>query len=86
MSENEQPRPPRDAANWASPVQKMDVGQVPNQAMNLNVQGRRPMSPLQGFGQLWQKTYRIRLADVKIAPTEVIGAWKAHFSDFWPKR
>ena len=48
--------------NWAKPVDKMDVQDIPNEAINLNVQGRKPMSPLQGFGQMWQKTYRIRLA------------------------
>ncbi|MCB8985925.1 MAG: hypothetical protein H6659_19005 [Ardenticatenaceae bacterium] len=85
MSENANPNPPRDAANWATPVDKLDVGTIPDQAMNLNVQGRRPMSPLQGFGQLWQKTYRIRLQDTAVTPQQVIAAWKANFPSFWPK-
>ena len=29
--------------------------------MNLNVEGRRLPAPLQGFGKMWQKTYRVRL-------------------------
>ena len=75
---------PRNADSWAAPVDKMEVGHVPDSAMNLNVQGRRPTGPLQGFGQLWQKTYRVRLEDVAISPTEVIREWKAHFPEFWP--
>lgn len=76
---------PRNAASWATPVDKMEVGNVPASAMNLNVQGRRPTGPLQGFGQLWQKTCRIRLEDISVSPTEVIGEWKAHFPKFWPE-
>ncbi len=86
MSESQnEGKVPRNAASWAAPVDKMDVGDVPAEAMNLNVNGRRPTSPLQGFGQLWQKTYRIRLEDVTVAPTTVIGEWKAHFPEFWPE-
>jgi hypothetical protein len=76
---------PRDAQNWASPVDKMAVGSVPSQAINLNVQGRRPTSPLQGFGQMWQKTYRIELDGPAVPPAEIIKVWKARFPEFWPK-
>ncbi|MHA1165548.1 MAG: hypothetical protein ACTSP0_08225 [Alphaproteobacteria bacterium] len=76
---------PRNAASWAAPVDKMEIGDVPAEAMNLNVNGRRPTSPLQGFGQLWQKTYRIRLEDASVTPTAVISEWKAHFPEFWPE-
>jgi hypothetical protein len=86
MSDTQQEeKVPRNAASWAAPVDMMDLGDVPDEAMNLNVAGRRPTSPLQGFGQLWQKTYRVRLEDVTVAPTEVIGEWKAHFPEYWPE-
>ena len=81
MSDNKR----SDADNWAKPVDRMQVGDISPDAMNLNVQGRRPMSPLQGFGQLWQKTYRIRLEGTAVTPQAVIAEWRAHFSDFWPK-
>lgn len=77
--------PSRDAENWAKPVDKMTVSNVPAEAINLNVQGRRPTSPLQGFGQLWQKTYRIVLDGPAVPPTEIIEVWKARFPEFWPK-
>ena len=80
-----EPKQPRDPSNWAQPVDKMDVGSISDDAINLNVQGRRPTGPLQGFGQLWQKTYRIRLEGITITPQAVIAEWKAHFPEFWPK-
>ncbi len=82
---NEKPKAPRDAANWARPVDKFEAGTTPDHAINLNVAGRRATGPLQGFGQMWQKTYRIRLTGVEISPQEVIREWKAHFGEFWPK-
>ncbi len=51
---------PRDAGNWAKPVGKLHVDQVPAGARNL-VEGKRLVGPLQGFGKMWQKTYRARL-------------------------
>ncbi len=85
MSETNESQKSRDAGNWAKPVETMDVHDIPSNAINLNVQGRKPMSPLQGFGQMWQKTYRIRLEDITITPQAVIKEWKAHFPEFWPK-
>ena len=70
---------PRDEAYWAQPVSTMKVGSMPTGALNLNVEGRQTMSPLQGFGQLWQKTFRIRLNGVSVKPTEVIKVWKENF-------
>jgi hypothetical protein len=85
MTESNEVKPKSDAENWAKPVQTMDVDGIPRNAINLNVRGRKPMSPLQGFGQMWQKTYRIRLEGISITPQEVIMEWKANFPKFWPK-
>lgn len=74
-----------DLANWAKPVSRLTVSaDVPQGGINLNVEGRRQMSPVQGFGQLWQKTHRISLAGVQITPAEVVAEWKANFAKFWP--
>jgi hypothetical protein len=60
--EEEKQKPePRDAAFWAQRVERLEVSDVPEGAANVNVQGRREVGALQGFGQLWQKTYRVRL-------------------------
>lgn len=69
---------------WAKPVDKLTMGAVPNEAINLNVNGKHITGPLKGFGQLWQKTYSVRLAGSDIAPVDLITVWKAEFPNFWP--
>jgi hypothetical protein len=75
---------PRDAANWARRPDTLKVGALPPEAVNLNVDGRHVVGPLQGFGQLWQKTYRLRLNGSAATPEEVVAAWKANFPAFQP--
>jgi hypothetical protein len=59
-------------ANWAKPVAGLDVNDLPASAINLNVAGRKVTGPLKGFGQLWQKTYRIRLTGSATTPKELM--------------
>ncbi len=84
-SNEEQVTRPRDAANWAKQASTFKVTHAPDGALNLNVDGRQGLSPLQGFGQMWQKTYRVRLEGVNVQPTEVIKTWKENFPQFWPQ-
>jgi hypothetical protein len=72
---------PRNAENWAKPVDVFHVGEDIEGAHKGNVEGRRPTGPLQGFGQLWQKSYRVSIPGP--TPEEVIKTWKEHFGDFW---
>jgi len=74
---------PRDQA-WATPVAKLKVAGLPEGAINLNVDGRQITNPMQGFGQLWQKTYRVRMIGAQVTPEQVIAEWRAHFPEFWP--
>jgi hypothetical protein len=76
---------PRDAGYWAQYAATLQVARAPTGALNLNVEGRQAMSPLQGFGQMWQKTFRIRLKGAQVKPAEVITTWKERFPTFWPK-
>ena len=69
---------------WANPVSKLKVSGLPEGAINLNVDGRQITNPLQGFGQLWQKTYRVRLSGADTDPQLVIAEWRSHFPEFWP--
>ena len=80
-----QPAPSRDASNWAGKVSTLKVGDLPPGALNLNVEGRRVTSPIQGFGKMWQKTYKIALGDVA-DPRSVIATWKENFPKFWPAK
>ncbi len=82
------PAPPpasRDAAAWAPSVRALKVGEIPAGALASTVQGRRLAGPLQGFGKMWQKTFRVRLAGSDLSPADVVAAWKEHFPSFWPK-
>lgn len=79
------PEPKHSPSNWAAPVSKLTVSDLPAGAVNLNVDGRQLTGPLHGFGQLWQKTYNVSLSGAPVTPTEVIQVWKQNFSGFWPK-
>ena len=81
------PAPPRDAAYWARLARGvLTVGAMPPEAVNLNVEGHRVLGPLQGFGPLWKKTFRVRITGrADVTPTEVVRVWKAEFPRFWPR-
>jgi hypothetical protein len=74
-----------EAARWAKSVSQLTVSEVPEGALNLNVEGRRLTSPIQGFGKMWQKTYQVRLPAERVSAAEVISTWKQRFPDFWPE-
>jgi hypothetical protein len=75
--------PNRDAGNWASPVESLAASNVPRGTLD-TVGGKRLMSPIQGFGKMWQKTYTVSLAGTSVTPQEVILVWKSEFPSFWP--
>lgn len=64
---------------------KLPDTDTPPDAINLNVSGKELAGPDRGFGQLWRKTYRIRLVGSGATPREVIRRWKANFSNYWPE-
>jgi hypothetical protein len=82
--DHKEERQPRDTAFWAQRVERLEVSDIPEGAANVNVQGRREVGALQGFGRLWQKTYRVRLTGVEASPEEVVRVWKQHFPGFQP--
>jgi anti-anti-sigma factor len=69
---------------WARPVERLSVPALPKEAINLNVQGRRPTGPVKGFGPLWLRTYQIRLTGAAATPAEVVRVWRERFASFWP--
>jgi hypothetical protein len=75
---------PRDAAYWSQQISELKVTNVPSGALNLNVDGKLVVGPLQGFGPMWQKTYRIRLTGATVDPKTVIQTWKNNFPHYWP--
>jgi hypothetical protein len=74
---------PRNAASWAKKVDRLEVD--PREGVRgTNVAGRRLTGPVQGFGKMWQKSYRMK-AGSRIEPEQAIATWKEHFPEFWPK-
>jgi hypothetical protein len=87
--ETESPPEPavsRDAAYWAKQVSKLTVGEVPPEAISRNVEGKRVVGPIQGFGKMWQKTFKVRLHGADVSPQEVVSTWKEKFASFWPEK
>jgi hypothetical protein len=80
----DEPARPREGA-WAQPVKTLKSSQI-QADINLNVDGKQLTGPLGGFGQLWQKTYSIRLDGTDVQPEGVIQTWKEHFGSFWHKK
>src|ERR1700751_506755 len=75
--------PPRDVASWARKIDRLEVD--PREGVRgTNVAGRRLTGPVQGFGKMWQKTYRMN-AGPDITPEQAIATWREHFPEFWPK-
>jgi len=75
--------PGRDAASWARKVERLEVD--PREGVRgTNVAGRRLTGPVQGFGKMWQKSYRMNVGS-QIEPEQAIATWKEHFPEFWPK-
>ncbi len=81
----EQQAAAREATTWAKSVSRLNVSEVPEGAVNINVEGRRLASPIQGFGKMWQKTYQVRIPSERVSPTDLISTWKERFPEFWPK-
>ena len=69
---------------WARSVEGLSTGYIPDEAMNINVQGRLPTGPVKGFGRLWDKRYRLRIESGAPDPREIVSLWKSEFPDFWP--
>jgi hypothetical protein len=69
---------------WAGPVSRLEVERVPEGVTAINIQGRQAIGALQGFGQLWKKTYKVRLSGVQLTAGQVMQAWKENFPRFQP--
>ena len=69
---------------WARPVSTLTAAGAPVGAPNL-VEGKRLVGPVQGFGKMWQKTFKVRLVGVDVTPAAAIAAWREEFPSFWPK-
>jgi hypothetical protein len=67
-----------DAAYWARYVETLEV---PEGLLSPNVEGHRPVGPLQGFGKMWQKTFKVHLGGASASPVEVVETWRERFPE-----
>lgn len=73
----------RDAANWASKVDRLHVGDDVRR-YGFNIEGKRVAGPMQGFGRLWERTFSADLG-AAVTPEVLVADWRARFGDFWPR-
>lgn len=83
------PLPPESASKrsesaWARPISRLKPSDIPNGGIALNLDGHQVVGPLQGFGRMWLRTYRVRLSGVQVTPQKVVEDWKANFPQFQP--
>jgi hypothetical protein len=85
-SETSNPGEPsrQPGGEWAGPVSRLEVHEIPAGATNINLAGQRLATPLKGFGPLWRKTYRLRLEGLDVTPEQVVANWKANFPKYQP--
>ncbi|OPY08551.1 MAG: Mercuric reductase [Syntrophaceae bacterium PtaB.Bin095] len=69
---------------WSGSAAYLRVRDVPARVMNINADGRRTSGPVQGFGRLWEKRYRMRLHDADLQPRQIVSLWRSEFPQFWP--
>jgi pyruvate/2-oxoglutarate dehydrogenase complex dihydrolipoamide dehydrogenase (E3) component/anti-anti-sigma regulatory factor len=74
----------RDSTYWAKPTIRLSVPAMPPEAINRNMNGRSIVGPVDGFGQLWQKMYRLRVTKAGSGPEDVIRTLKQNFPRFQP--
>jgi hypothetical protein len=74
---------PRNEDSWARPVDRLTTTAIG--AGQDTVTGRRVSGPVQGFGQMWQKTFTVRLPGDDHPAEAVVTTWKALFPTYWPK-
>jgi len=76
----------QDDNGWAPDIARLRVMEEPEGAMNKNVDRRRVVGPLQGFGPMWQKTYLLTIDKPGLQPHDVITTMKQHFPEFQPSQ
>jgi len=71
-------------AGWAPLVHKLRVSEKPEGAFAKNMDGRRLIGQLQGFGPMWEKTYWLNIKNPGIKKEDVMLAMQEHFLEFQP--
>lgn len=76
----------RSKDSWAPNVERIEADGSPTGAFAVNLDDRMIVSPLQGFGRLWQRTYRVALTGCCLSAPEIMANWKREFPRFQPEQ
>jgi anti-anti-sigma factor len=71
-------------AGWAPKVARLRVRERPEGALTKNMDKRRIIGQLQGFGPMWEKTYWLTIKIPGLKPEDVTKAMQEHFLEFQP--
>jgi len=80
-----QTTPPIDTEYWGIAETPLAVPKFPPEAINMNIKGRRIVGPVDGFGALWQKRYRLPIVDHGLSPEKIIDILKNEFPNLQPE-
>jgi hypothetical protein len=73
-----------DVEEGGKPGGRLHVPSEPGDSSKANVEGKQLNRPIDGFGQLWRKTYRLSLRDAA-TPEEVVALWKERLPELMPE-
>jgi anti-anti-sigma regulatory factor len=76
---------PIDTEYWAVATARLAVPEFPPEAINMNIKGRHIVGPVDGFGVLWQKRYRLPIVKPGLSPEKITGILKNEFPNFQPE-
>lgn len=65
--------------------ERVDVQNPPDEEFAANLDDKVLTQPDEGFGRLWERTYRVRLEGSKATAAEVMANWKRNFPIFQPE-
>ncbi len=81
---SDDPRLPKDAPARDEQTPEEILKKAQKQARD-TIDHNGVIGPLEGFGPMWSKTYRMELVGNHKSPEEVVKLWKENFPRFWPK-
>jgi anti-anti-sigma factor len=72
----------QSGAGWSPKMDRLRVTERPEGAFLKNMDGRKIVGQLQGFGTMWEKTYWLNIKEPGIKKEDVILAMQEHFVEF----
>lgn len=75
---------PIDTEYWGVAAARLTIPKFPSEAINMNIKGHRIVGPVDGFGALWQKRYRLPIVKPGLSPEKIISILKNEFPHFQP--